>query len=215
MREPAAALAAEDRAEAPARGRPAPRLRLRWRALLRAMHRDMGYLVVGLTFVYAVSGLALNHIEDWDPNFTPVDATHELPAALRDGLPADDAALAAAVLEAAGRSDRVEDVFRIDDRNVDVILAEATLHVDVKRGVIKEEGQRPRFLLRVANWLHANRGKKAWTYVADAYAVLLLVLATSGMFMLAGRKGLLGRGAVLVVLGVAVPIAYVAWSGGP
>ena len=28
-----------------------------------------------------------------------------------------------------------------------------------------------RFFLRVANWLHYNRGKKAWTYVADVYAV--------------------------------------------
>lgn len=193
-----------------------PRRRgLRWRSLLRASHRDLGYLVVGLTFVYAVSGLALNHIKDWDPSFTAVDATHELPAALRDGLPADDQALARAVLDAVGRSEAPDDVFRIDDANVDIVLKEATLHVDAKRGVIHEEGQRPRFLLRVANWLHANRGKRAWTYVADAYAALLLVLATSGMFMLAGRKGFLGRGAVLVAVGIAVPVVYVVWSGGP
>jgi hypothetical protein len=78
-----------------------------------------------------------------------------------------------------------------------------------------DEGQSPRPLLRVANWLHLNRGKKAWTLVADAYATGLLMLAVSGMFMLAGRKGLLGRGGLFVVLGAAIPIAYVAWSGGP
>ena len=71
------------------------------------------------------------------------------------------------------------------------------------------------FLLRVANWLHLNRGKKAWTWVADGYAVLLLYLATSGLFMLPGKKGFFGRGAILFALGVAVPIGYVVFSGGP
>ena len=75
--------------------------------------------------------------------------------------------------------------------------------------------ERPRFFLRVANWLHYNRGKSAWTFIADGYAVLLLFLATSGMFMLKGKKGLVGRGAVLVVLGALVPIVYVTLASGP
>jgi hypothetical protein len=78
-----------------------------------------------------------------------------------------------------------------------------------------DEGQRPRFFLRMANWLHLNRGKAAWTYVADAYAGGLLFLALSGIFLNAGRKGLFGRGGVLVLLGAAVPILYVTLSGGP
>ena len=36
-----------------------------WRPWLRAMHRDIGYVAVGLTFVYALSGLAVNHLTDW------------------------------------------------------------------------------------------------------------------------------------------------------
>ena len=82
-------------------------------------------------------------------------------------------------------------------------------------GAVLEDGQRPRFLLRVANWLHLNRGKQAWTYVADGYAVFLLFLAASGLFMLPGRKGLVGRGGIFVALGVAVPVLYVTLSGGP
>jgi uncharacterized protein len=78
-----------------------------------------------------------------------------------------------------------------------------------------DEGQKPRFLLRIANWLHLNRGKKAWTYVADTYAAGLLFLAISGMFMLPGKNGMKGRGALLVLIGVAVPALYVTLSGGP
>ena len=78
-----------------------------------------------------------------------------------------------------------------------------------------DQGREPRFFLRVANWLHYNRGKAAWTYIADAYAVLLLYLAISGLFMIKGKLGLRWRGALLVSLGAAVPIAYVVLSGGP
>jgi hypothetical protein len=60
-----------------------------------------------------------------------------------------------------------------------------------------------------------NRGKKAWKYVADGYAVFLLFLAASGLFMIPGRKGIMGRGAILALLGALVPVLYVVLSGGP
>ena len=51
--------------------------------------------------------------------------------------------------------------------------------------------------------------------MADSYAVLLLLLATSGLLMIPGRKGLLGRGAVIALTGALVPVLYVVLSGGP
>ncbi|MDP6946514.1 MAG: hypothetical protein QF464_20360, partial [Myxococcota bacterium] len=39
-----------------------------WRKTLRSFHRDVGYLVVGLTITYAISGIAVDHTEDWNPN---------------------------------------------------------------------------------------------------------------------------------------------------
>ena len=78
-----------------------------------------------------------------------------------------------------------------------------------------DEGQRSRFFLRLANWLHLNRGKRAWTYVADAYAIGLLVLALGGVLMYPGRMGLFGRGGIFLLIGIAVPVLYVTLSGGP
>ena len=42
------------------------------RKTLRSLHRDFGYLVVGITFIYTVSGIALNHRTDWNPHYTLV-----------------------------------------------------------------------------------------------------------------------------------------------
>lgn len=180
------------------------------RPLLRALHRDLGYAAVGMTLIYALSGLAVNHIGDWDPSFQEFRRSHEL-----GPLAGDDAAIARQVAERLDIAETPRDLYRAAPTQLDVVYAHRTLHVDPSTGHIADEGQEPRVLLRVANWLHMNRGKKAWTYIADAYAAGLLLLAVSGLFMIKGRKGLLGRGLVLVGLGLALPIAYVTLSGGP
>jgi uncharacterized protein len=191
------------------------------RRTLRALHRDAGYLAIGLTLVYAVSGLAVNHIADWDPNFTQIDRTVpvKLDPALRAVQMTQDPAAARRVarttLEALGRDDEVKDVYAVDDGHVDITLDGTMMYVDLQQGLVREEGQKDRLLLRLANWLHLNRGKKAWTFIADGYAVLLLYLATSGLFMLPGKLGLRGRGAILTGLGALVPALYVVLSGGP
>ncbi len=186
------------------------RAKLRWRPALRSLHRDVGYLAVGLTFVYALSGLAVNHIEDWDPNFEQLERT----VALDEPLPDDQDAAVALVLGKLDIDEQPIDVF-LYEQELEIQLEHGSIYVDGNAGTILERGQEPRPFLRVANWLHLNRGKQAWTLVADGYAVFLLFLATSGMFMLPGKKGLIGRGWILVLLGAAVPIFYVALSGGP
>ena len=176
-----------------------------WRAWLRAIHRDVGYCAVGLTFVYALSGLAVNHVAAWDPNFVNSTSTAELGVP----LPADDDAAKAQVLAKLGITDTPREVYREGDE-LEILFEHRTLHVTVATGHIVDEGQKPRFFIRAANWLHLNRGKKAWTYFADSYAVGLLFLACSGLFMLAGKKGLFGRGIFFVVAGVAIPLVYLA-----
>ena len=59
------------------------------------------------------------------------------------------------------------------------------------------------------NFMHLNTGKGPWTVIADAYAAVLILLAISGIFLVKGRKGLAGRGGILMALGILLPIVYV------
>jgi len=182
-----------------------------WRPWLRAMHRDIGYVMVGLTFIYALSGLAVNHLTDWsdgDASFKTYSVTHEM-----GPLSGEDQAIADALRQRLAIKETPREVYRQSPEELDVIFDKRSLHVNTQTGHVVDEGQKPRFILRVANWLHLNRGKKAWTYVADGYASSLLILALSGMFMIAGKKGLIGRGAILVGLGIAIPVLYVTFAG--
>lgn len=205
------AAASEEKAVKPAKAAPARGRRFAWRNLVRVVHSDLGHFAVGLTLVYAASGLAVNHIADWDPNFQSYERTHELGGPIAG----DDEVIASSVLSRLSISEKPSEVYRASPEQLEIVLDKRTLHVTPATGRVFDEGQKPRLLLRVANWLHLNRGKKSWTYIADGYAVGLIALSFTGVLMLPGKRGLIGRGGIWLVLGVLVPALYVHFSGGP
>jgi uncharacterized protein len=154
--------------------------------------------------------LAVNHIADWDANFTNVTRQYDVSISSAQ----TDDAIASVVASRAGITDSPKEIYREGD-DLEILFTHRTLHVALASGHVIDEEQKPRFFVRIANWIHLNRGKKAWKYFADAYAAGLLFLATSGLFMIRGPKGLVGRGAIFVVIGVAIPVLYVVLSRGP
>ncbi len=190
----------------------AVRAKKRWRAWLRSVHRDFGYVSVGFTFIYAISGIAQNHIEEWgDVSF----ATSERQVALAPGTIDDktpDATAIAAVEKAAGRG-APTDTYRAGDE-VRLTFGDGTKASAIGNTVTIQE-RHQRFLIGAANWLHRARGKPAWKYISDIYALMLLYLSISGLLLIKGKLGLRWRGTILVVSGICVPVLYVALSGGP
>jgi hypothetical protein len=181
----------------------------RWRAWLRAIHRDVGYLAVGFTIIYAISGIAMNHVDDWNYNYNAKERTLTI-APVPDE--ASDEVAAKLVADAAGKG-MARDVFRAGDE-VRLEYEDGTKVTAIGAEVTVQE-VKSRFFFRAATWLHSAKGKQGWKYIADVYAVLLLYLAVSGLFMIKGRLGLKWRGAVLVAIGLSVPVTYLYVSGGP
>jgi hypothetical protein len=185
-------------------------IRKRWRAWLRAVHRDIGYLAVGFTVIYALSGIAMNHIDDWDPNFHATEITRTIAPI---GAELSDAEATRRIAEAAGASGAIDDLYRAGDE-VRLSYQNGTKLTAIG-DTLTVQRRRDRLFFRVADWLHATRGKPAWKFIADLYAGLLLYLAISGIFMIKGRLGLRWRGAALIALGLAAPLGYIVLSGGP
>jgi hypothetical protein len=193
-----------------ARGGIAAAIRKRWRAWLRAVHRDIGYLAVGFTVIYALSGIAMNHIDDWDPNFHATEVTLKI-APIAGEL--SDAEATRRIAAAAGATGATDDVYRAGDE-VRLSYRDGTKLTAIG-DTLTVQRRRDRWFFRVADWLHATRGKQAWKFISDVYAALLLYLAISGIFMIKGRLGLRWRGTALIALGLAAPIGYLVVSGGP
>ena len=189
-------------------------LKKRWRAWLRAIHRDFGYLAIGFTLIYAISGIAQNHIEDWgDVSFKATERTIAMPAM---AATTPEIVAVKSVADALGMGmptehSRAGDEIRLEYANG----SKATAILGSSETTVTVQARSRRPFIGLANWLHTARHKKAWKYIADTYAVLLLYLALSGIFMIKGRLGLKWRGTILISTGIAVPVLYVALAGGP
>lgn len=197
--------AASPEPAAPAR---APRRRP-WRAWVRAIHRDLGYVAVAMTLAYGLSGIAVNHLDDWNPNYRFDDRAVDVGPLPAGDLPAMQAHVVAALgLDAAavrGHFQDGPDTFRVflgDGQEV-------RLAISTGRGRHKALARRAVFW--EVNALHLNQLKGLWTWIADGFAVALMLLALTGLAMNKGARGLAGRGKYFVAAGLVPPIAAIAY----
>jgi len=179
------------------------RRRFKWRYWNNVLHRDLGYLCVALTVIYAVSGVAVNHIHDWNPNYDIQRIERSF-----DPFPVSDRpTMVAQAVERLGLP-QPNEAYRPNPSTVHLFYEGWSVEVFALEGRAIEDRPSERFLLRDANYLHLNHPGGWWTWVADAYAILLLLLAVTGMFVLKGKKGLTGRGKWFVLAGLVVPVAF-------
>jgi hypothetical protein len=174
------------------------------RRLNNVLHRDVGYLIVGLTLVFGVSGLALNHAADWNPSYRQIRTVVEiapLTATNRDGLVAE-------ALQKLALTETPLNAFRPDPQTLQLFFEGRTYLIDSPTGKVIIEETRTRPVLFELNQMHINASKGLWTVLSDLYAVALIMMALTGMFVLRGPTGLGGRGKWLVGIGALIPIGY-------
>ena len=180
---------------------------MRWRGVFRIIHRDVGYVAVALTIAYAISGIAVNHIEDWNPNYSldersvdigplPTASLAEMETFVVTSLGLDRKAVRGHFQESATE-------FRVflnegQEARVDPRTGKGTLKTLSRRAVLFE-----------VNALHLNNLKGIWTYVADLFAIAMMLLAITGMTMMKGKHGFMGRGKYFVLGGLTIPVAFV------
>ena len=95
---------------------------MKLRRLIIATHRDIGYFFAGLTVLYAISGVAVNHIDDWNPNYVIRREIVEVGV-----LPfAEPAELGAEVLDRMSITDEPRSVVRMNREELKVFLDQRT-----------------------------------------------------------------------------------------
>lgn len=178
-----------------------------WFKLNRSLHRDIGYFCVGMTLIFAISGIALNHVEDWNPNYQVIHDTQTIPALKqmveRDSFEAD-------LLISLQLDSKIKARFWQSPSQLKLFTtSEQTLMLNLDSNQVIIEQIKPRPILRSLNFLHLNEARKAWTYFSDLYAVMLIFLALSALFMIKGKKGVWGPRAIIVIAGFAAPLAFI------
>ena len=179
---------------------------MKFRKLIRILHRDIGYIAFGLTIIYSISGIAVNHVDDWNPNYSITKDTLIIPSEFNVKVFPKE--LIKSLTKLFQIKDSVKSYFKTSPNSIDVYFNKKTLSVNFKHRIAILEKIESRPILRESNFLHLNNPKKMWTWVADIFALSLILLAVTGLFMIKGKKGIKGRGKWLTLLGILIPLFF-------
>ncbi len=172
------------------------------RRLNIATHRDLGYFFSSLIIIYCISGLALNHVNDWNSDFIIKKDT------VRIAREYERHEVTSQIITDIGKAIGEEQYkvydFPTDDQ-VKIYYNNASLHLNLKSrtGIYEQITRRQVFFQ--SNLLHRN-SINGWKYIADVFAVMLIVLSITGLFVLKGKKGIGGRGKWWIAAGLLPPV---------
>ncbi|WP_430817138.1 PepSY-associated TM helix domain-containing protein [Carboxylicivirga sp. RSCT41] len=170
------------------------------RKWIRLIHRDLGYVMVGITIIYGISGYLLNHMDGTDPSYETIEGSIQMAKGLdKSGL-----------TEAWALQSDVPDLKRIlpiDEEHYRLMLDGGIGVYQSTNGELVYEQHRKKPFIYFINKLHYNK-VGGWTIMGDIFAFALIFFAISGLFMVKGKKGLAGRGKWYLILGLAIPIIY-------
>ena len=172
-----------------------------------ALHRDLGFLFTGVVLIYAISGIAMNHRSTFTPNYSAeireITLDKAFPSDRQDvGKPVVDALLAK-----AGEDGNYSKHY-FSKQTLKVLLkGGSTLTVGLGASTATLEKISERVVLGSMTKLHYNPGRW-WTGFSDAFAIALIIITLTGLAITRGHRGLIGRGGLLFLLGLAVPLAF-------
>ncbi len=172
---------------------------------MRFIHRDLGYIFFAMSVIYGVSGIAINHLNDWDPNYDVEYRDVKIEAGILSAKPTKKEVLAA--LNSVGETSPYKKHIMRHASTLKVFIKNGSMIVDLNDGWATIEKIQRRPILHAMNYLHYNPGNW-WTLFSDIFAVALVLMAITGLFMIKGKNGIKRRGAWLTVLGIIIPILF-------
>jgi len=173
--------------------------------LNRVTHRDIGYLIAGLTIIYAISGIALNHKNNWNPNY--IFDNREFTTTIPIDRQSFNDETALKVLDAIGTESEYKAFHFPTGNKVTIFIDGGFVQVNstTGEGIIEKISKRPLFYQ--INFLHYNPGRW-WKYFSDIFCVALILVTITGLFIIKGKNGITKRGAILTIIGIILPLLF-------
>ncbi|MGW8315390.1 MAG: PepSY-associated TM helix domain-containing protein [Bacteroidales bacterium] len=179
-----------------------------WRKWNRWLHRELGYLFFGMSIIYGISGIALNHFaaRHWDPGVISRSESFTYPSPLtRSSV---DREVIDRILEITGERKNYKQYYFPNEDHLMIYLQGGHISMTLSTGKMELILVRNRPVFREMNYLHYNKPKKLWTWFSDLYALSLVLMAVTGLFIVRGKKGITGRGGILTLIGVLLPLVF-------
>lgn len=172
---------------------------------LRNLHRDFGYFFVGLIISFAISGITQNHRKQWKPDkysyeYKKVQSSFHLP---KESITKDS-------IQVFSQQNGLEGLQQFDfrkDNTLVIVYKDGTdATVNLSTGVAEINHWKKKPVLAQMNFLHKFNGNNWWIYYSDVFALALLFIAISGMFLMKGKYSFKQRGWWLALAGIIFPL---------
>lgn len=169
----------------------------------RIIHRDLGFFFFGISIIYGLSGIAINHLDDWNPNYSVSNYNFSTEIEFTKDNAKDQIAT---LIDDLSIKEKYKSHFFPDKNTLRIYLtSSSTIYIDIPTGTGQMDILKRRPIFYQTNYLHYNPNKW-WTWFSDAFAIALILFALTSLFMVRGKKGAFGRGGIYIILGVLIPI---------
>lgn len=178
---------------------------MKMRKFLRILHRDFGYFIVGMTIVYGLSGIFLNHRHNFNPDYKIFITDFEVKLPENNEITAQEVKSA---LESVNEDVVFKKHYINKEGNIKIFIenGEAIINPETGKGTMQYLQKRP-FIFEI-NKLHRASIGTLWKWVSDLMAVVLIFVAVSGLFLLKGKRGFGRWGWWLMTAGIIVPLFF-------
>lgn len=174
--------------------------------LIRIIHRDVSYFFAGMILIYSITGIFLNHAQEFNPYYIVNIRRVELQ------LPQDTSKinidLIRGKLSALGEGD-VKSYYYPQPNTVKIFIKDGTVTSNLaeRTALIEKSTRRP--ILHQLTMLHRNNPHSWWTWFSDIFAVALTVITLTGLVLVKGKNGITRRGIILAIAGLILPIVAI------
>jgi uncharacterized protein len=176
------------------------------RKTLRWLHRDFGYFVVGITFIYTVSGIAMNHRQDWNPHYSLVSEELTLPSTEKAEFSKEEIV---SLLQKFEYQSVYKKHFVAKNGDIKIFVEGGTVIYNHQEGKAELDVLKRRPFFYPINKIHLAQTGQLWIWLSDVMAFFMLFVAISGLFLLKGKNGIKGRGLWLTAIGIIIPLAII------
>ena len=176
-----------------------------FRRYCRTVHFHLSFFFMGVILIYAVSGITMNHLKDFNPKYYITVNNYTVKGTFPTSHKFNNNAINL-FLHAAGEQDNYIKHFYPNNSTLKVFLKSGSSYVlDTQTGNVAYEGIKKRPVFYQLSFLHYNPGIW-WTYFSDLSAVCLILICISGILMNKGKRGLFGIGGIDLLAGILIPV---------
>ncbi len=173
---------------------------------IRHIHRDLGFLFAGMVIIYALSGLFMNHRRQVSPKYTITVKFDSL--TYKFSHPEATSEEVVDFLRKYNEEKNYTKHYYPKNHVMKVFLkGGSNILVDTRYRRVKYEKLSRRPIISTLARLHYNT-EQWWVFFSDFFAISLLIITITGLFLVKGRHGLKGYGGIELLIGLILPFLF-------